>query len=177
MGTTKIPPLFSKDKKLEPLIGCVLADLMGCQEILDLSLRLSKNIVSSFGLCPGQRLLGSGPMSGYFFQCVGLPKKEKKGRAGVSDGSDADVRVLVCLPFFLPANSTEEVGSRQAFLNQVRVYHLEAHRRLVHAAVPNGKHRAFNFPTSQDGAAAAVRLKLKTNRLCRRKNRSGAFSS
>jgi hypothetical protein len=67
MGTTKIPPLFSKDKKLDPLIGCVLADPMGCQEILDLSLRLSKNIVSSFGLCPGQRLFGSGPMSGLLF--------------------------------------------------------------------------------------------------------------
>jgi hypothetical protein len=67
MATTKIPPLFSKDKKLDPLIGCVPADPMGCQEILDLSLRLSKYIVSSFGLCPGQRVFGSGPMSGLLY--------------------------------------------------------------------------------------------------------------
>jgi hypothetical protein len=101
--------------------------------------------------------------------------KSKKGQAEGADGSDAHVRVLVCLPLFVPANSAEEVGSSQALLNPVRVYHLEAHRRLVHAAVANGTHRAFNFWTNQDGAAAAVRLKLETNRLCRRKNRSGRF--
>lgn len=101
--------------------------------------------------------------------------KSKKERAEGADDSDAPVRVLVCLPLFLPANSTEEVGSRQALLNHVRVYHLEAHRRLVHTAVANGTHRAFNFWTNHDGAAAAVRVKLKTNRFCRRKK--WAFSS
>ncbi len=112
-----------------------------------------------------------------FFSASGWVQKKKRGGRECQTVPMLIVRVLVCLPLFLPANSTEEVGSRQAFLNQVRVYHLEAHRRLVHAAVPNGTHRAFNFRTSQDGAAAAVRLKLKTNRLCGRKNRSGAFSS
>ncbi len=93
--------------------------------------------------------------------------KSKMGRAGGRKGQtvpDAHVRVLVCLRLFRTANSAEEVGSRQALLNHVRVYHLEAHRSLVHAAVANGTHRAFNFWKNHDGAAAAVRLKLETNR-------------
>jgi hypothetical protein len=77
MGTTKIPPLFSKDKKLEALIGCVLADPIGCPEILDLSIRLCKNIVSSSAYVPGSVYLGQVLCLDYFFSASGWVKKLK----------------------------------------------------------------------------------------------------